>query len=233
MTKSQTNSQENTFKSKARELLEKLKSYSPSKPFIATIFLCFGILITLITQSFASKTNEKTLAREAEQDHQIKMLYHWQNEMDEWIKNNNQFHREQLSHHYIPDPFTEVERTHQRIRERIANFEKYFYELNKAENKASQKSYLSQREDDNSVYYQLNFSGFDKEEISVKIENNILNLSAKKSGNDRNKDKKSDAKLIQNSNFFYSFSLPKNIDVNNPQITKKDGEIIVRFSKKK
>ena len=91
----------------------------------------------------------------------------------------------------------------------------------KSDSNGNKTSILSHQDNKNYIY-ELNFSGFKKEEIIVEIKDKNLVFSAKKEKKDNNS---------QNlSSFYYSFSLPKDAAAV-PEIVKEDNKIIVKFSK--
>jgi HSP20 family molecular chaperone IbpA len=252
MTKSKdsTNTQKETSvktDKKKNSLLEKFKNCkskgcSFSKPFIASIFLLAGIGGTLLTQSFAHKIDNDSYKKGSTQDQQIKMLQAWQKEVNEWMKNSHakqmdksdKFFDDFYSDSY--DPFSDMNNIHKRMRERFSNFDKLFNnnfdDFTKPNySSSSSRTSISQKEDDEFVYYQLNFKGFDKDDISVKIEDKILSFAAKKLEDRTSEDKNSKSRSKMGSNFLYSFSVPKNVDLNNPEIVKENGKIVVKFKK--
>jgi len=75
--------------------------------------------------------------------------------------------------------------------------------------------------------------GFDKEDLKIEIEKNILKISANK---EMNKDEKSeDEKILRreftSSSFVRSFAIPENIDTQNISATQKDGILHVTLPK--
>ncbi len=86
---------------------------------------------------------------------------------------------------------------------------------------------ISSHEDDQNYFYELKFSGFNKDEIVVKVDK-LINFSAKTKKEVNDKDKKSSS----SSSFDYSFSLPDYDKKVKPEITKEDGKITVKLAKK-
>lgn len=206
-----------------------LKKCSFSKPFIAASFLLFGIGGTLLTQTLVN--NSKPSASQ-----QIEMLTQWQKEVNQWMRD---FHKSQIDRSdrffedFYSEPFIQIDQVHQRMRERFEDFDKYF---NSHFNEIrpislSSRTQISQKEDDDFLYYQLNFKGFDKEDVITNIKDNILTFSAKKSDQEVSQDNGVNSQLKSNSNFHYSFSLPMYIDVKNPDISRQDNNIVVKFKK--
>lgn len=113
-------------------------------------------------------------------------------------------------------------------------FDDYFYQTHEnfyQEIKDSQKSFqktqynffanLTQKQDENFHYYTLNFSGINPQDIIISHNNSELVFKANNNQENNNSS--------INSSFYYSVSLPKNY--NNPEITKNNQEIIVKFKK--
>lgn len=88
---------------------------------------------------------------------------------------------------------------------------------------------VSTREDDKNYFYELKFSGFDKDEIMVKTDNGMINFSAntKKEVNDKSR------KSSTSSSFSYSFVVPNYDKKVKPEIIKEDDRITVKFTKLK
>jgi HSP20 family molecular chaperone IbpA len=91
---------------------------------------------------------------------------------------------------------------------------------------------VSSREDENFYYYELNFSGFNKEEISVKIENNSLTFAAQNKKEISQVKKEDKNHKDSSSSFYYSFSLTQFDNKKEPKIIRQDNKIIVKLSKK-
>ena len=94
-------------------------------------------------------------------------------------------------------------------------------------NISTTKTSVSSREDEANYYYDLAFSGFKKDDIVVAIKDNNLTFSAKK---DQDKSDK-DQKLKSSTNFYYSFFVPQYNTKIDPEITKQDDKITVKFAK--
>ena len=70
------------------------------------------------------------------------------------------------------------------------------------------------------------------DDIAIEIKDNILNFKAEKQRQESSdKNGKTIAKSASKSNFYYSLSLPKNIDNNNPNIIRKNNVIEIIFEK--
>lgn len=223
---------------------DKLKDISFSKPFIASIFLLAGIGGTLLTQSFAHKIDgdfDHFSNKELRQDRQIEMLEAWQKEVNGWMKNFHDRERDRSDRFFDDfysdsfDPFSDMENIHKRMRERFSNFDRYFDNhfkgFKKPDYSKSSRTSVSQKEDKNYIYYHLNFKGFDKDDISVKIDDKILSFAAKKMQDHRVEDEKLKSRSKVGSNFLYSFSIPDNVDLDNPEIVKGKNKITVKFKK--
>lgn len=233
-----------TVKNKKKIDFDKLKNISFSKPFIASIFLLAGIGGTLLTQSFAHKIDGDSnhfSRKESRQDRQIEMFEAWQKEVNQWMRNfhdrqsnkSDKFFDDFYSDSF--DPFSDMEDIHKRMRERFSNFDRYFDNhfkgFKKPDYSKSSRTSVSQKEDKDYIYYHLNFKGFDKDDISVKIDGRILSFAAKKMEDHRVEDKKSRSRSKMGSNFLYSFSIPENVDLDNPEIVKGESKITVKFKK--
>lgn len=84
------------------------------------------------------------------------------------------------------------------------------------------QSNIISKQDNDYYCYELSFSGFKKKDINIKVKDGILTLSSES--------KEHDGSM---SNFYYSFSLPEYDLKKEPQIIRNDGQIIVKFSKRK
>ncbi len=197
-----TNEPKNCCFSKAQKAW---KEFSPSKTFIALSFLSIGVGATLITQNF------------------FKPKYH------------DNF----LSHHFPiyfsdafanDDIFTEMEKMHQTMERNFAQHQermaKIFSDLKKSD---SNNTKITNSQDDQNYYYQLDFKGFKADEIQVSVKNNVISFVGEKKEDKNDKNKSANS----SQNFRYSFSTP-NYDLSKePEIIKKDQQIIVKLAKKK
>ena len=125
--------------------------------------------------------------------------------------------------------FAEMREMQNRMNDIFANHQRQmsqaFEEANKNNNAA--RTSVSKKEDDKNYYYELNFAGFKKEDIVVSIKNDLLTFSAEKKKESDDKNKQSYA-----SNFYYSFSIPKRDENVEPEISKQDDKVVVKFVKK-
>ncbi len=123
------------------------------------------------------------------------------------------------------------EEMHQMEKEMDRVFAKQEKQMQEAFAKADQgnKSKVSTKEDAENYYYQLEFSGFKKEEILVSVKNNVVNFSAenKKSEHSKNQD------LQDNMSFHYSFLATQYDSKKEPEIIREDNKVIVKLAKKK
>ncbi len=181
------------------------KEFSPSKTFIALSFLSIGVGATLITQNFFKP-----------KDHHQILSHHFPIYFSDAFAND--------------DIFAEMEKMHQAMEHNFAKHQermaKIFSELNKSD---SNNTKITNSQDDQNYYYQLDFKGFKTDEIQVSVKNNIISFVGER------KDEKNDKNKSTNSsqNFRYSFSTP-NYDLSKePEIIKKDQQIIVKLAKKK
>ncbi len=86
------------------------------------------------------------------------------------------------------------------------------------------KSEITKIDKDNSVTYQLNFDGFNQDEINIEIQKNKLTIKADK------KDKKDNS--YSSSSFLYSFYIDEKFDHKNPEIVRNKNNITIKFNKK-
>ena len=221
------------------------KTINCSKIFIATLFLLIGIIGTILAQNLINQTSGQS-KKERVQNQQIKILQAWSQEVSKWM---NDFHRKEMERssrffedfysnpfRQPSDPFVEMEKIHQKMRKNFANYDKLFgdnFYIGKPDNynPLFNQTSVSQREDEDFLYYQLNFSGFNKDEIITTVKDNHLSFSGKKE--QKEQEDKNSAKSESNltSNFYYSFFVPKYVDTENPEIKKEEEKIIVKFPK--
>ena len=191
--------------------LKKLKTcwqkFHPSKPFIAVSFVLLGVGATLIAQNF-SKTRQQYLV----------------------IQDNFPF----FSRVAFADNdfFAEMREMERKMNQDLANHQKYMREIFDKAQKDSNQSNVSQvtsSEDADNYYYQLDFSGFKKEEIVVAIKDNVLSFSAENKKSENSKDLSS----TSSASFHYSFAVPQYNFKKELEIIRKDNQIIVKLMKKK
>ncbi len=100
-------------------------------------------------------------------------------------------------------------------------------EFDKTSNKAS-KSKIAFSEVDDGYIYELTFSGFQKEEVVINVENNNLLIFA---NNQKNSGLELENKKESVNSFYYSFSLPDFDRSKQPEIMKLENKIIVKLIK--
>ncbi|MCT4635414.1 MAG: Hsp20/alpha crystallin family protein [Rickettsiales bacterium] len=190
---------------KKNSSLSKLPAFLNSKASIGVICLLMGVGLTLLIQNYSNKNAKEAI--------------YGNNKIEELLLNPFNF-----------VPLQELDALNRRMEERFDYLDSYFDNFIKIEPTSyTRQASSSQNEDDDFIYYQINFDGYDKEDISIKIENSQLMFSAKTSQS--NEDKENSSKQFMSSNFLYSFRLPSNIYMENPEIIKEDNKIIVKFKK--
>lgn len=100
-------------------------------------------------------------------------------------------------------------------------------EFDKTGNKPS-KSKINFSEVDDGYIYELTFSGFQKEEVVINVENNNLLIFA---NNQKNSGLELENKQESVNSFYYSFSLPDFDRSKQPEIMKLENKIIVKLIK--
>ncbi len=188
-----------------RSIFKKLKScwknFHPSKPLIIVICFLLGVGSTLAVQNF-SKTRQ-------------------------------QYFLVQDDFPFFPSiAFADMREMEKKINEDLANHQRHMREIFDRAQKDSERGNVSKvtsSDDSDSYYYQLDFSGFKKEEIVVAIKNNVLNFFAE------NKKSESDKELDSSlsTSFYYSFLVPQYDLKKEPEIIRKDNQIVVKLAKKK
>ncbi len=194
--------------------LKNMKKIFGSKIFIAVIFTLVGVSGTVLAKTKDQKSS--TELADAEFDWNIVQQHHQIFENDPFFQANGIFAEMAEMEKQMNKMFV----NHQK------NMQKLFHEA-KDSGKINSQSSVIKNEDEKTHYYELNFSGFKKEDIAIKIENNSLTFSAKKEGEKTNKDYEKKAQ----SSFYYSFSLPKYDNKKEPEIVREDNKIIVKLQK--
>lgn len=207
--KNQTPNSQNSDSKKNEKYccFKKLKScyqeFSPSKSFIAASCILLGIGATLLTQNFSQHRQKYLVIR----DH---------------------FPFGQSIAFADDDFFEQMEEMQKEAERNFAAHQKRMREVFD-DSRATNKSKVSSREDADNYFYQLDFYGFTKEEITVSVKDNVVNFSAENKKSDNEKNKEASAR----ASFQYSFSVPDYDTKKEPEITQKDGQIIVKLAKKK
>lgn len=125
--------------------------------------------------------------------------------------------------------FSEIAEMEKNMNAVFANHQKHMREIFDEAQKNSEsvnKSQVSTSEDEKNYYYELTFSGFKKEEISVQVKDDILTFSGQNHVENNQNPQAS-------SSFHYSFSAPKFDTKKEPEIIRSDNKIVVKLSKKK
>lgn len=186
-----------------KKICSSWKEFSPSKPFIATSCVLLGIGVTLIAQNLTK-------------NHQNYLV----------IRNHFPF---PSSIAFADDDFfDQIEEMEKEMAQHRKNIRKVFEDAEK-KSAASSTSKVYSSEDDKNYFYHLDFLGFKKEEIVVGIKDNSVSFSAesKKSGEDKNNSVSS-----HSTSFHYSFSVPQYDTKKEPEIIRKDNQIVVKLAKK-
>jgi HSP20 family molecular chaperone IbpA len=189
------------------------KSGSYKKGLIILVSILLGVVGTIVVQDINKKRDDFFAGRRADN-------FHGFNDRPEraiFPFDNDIF-------------FREMDKVEDRMNEAFNDHRKYmakvFEDVDKNGGNVSKAS-VSTREDQDNYYYELNYSGFKKDEVSAEIKNDMLNFTAE--NKKENNDKKQRASL--GSSFHYSFSLPKYNAKKAPEITKTDDKITVKLSK--
>jgi len=207
-----------------------IKKIISSKIFIAVIFTSLGAYGAVVSQNI-----EKKSQNHAKNNYQIKHDRIVDSFFDDSFDpfNHDQF----FNHNNI---FSEIDAEMKRMRQHFdrafAQQNRYFAEAfkNSKSNFSNSPNFvkIATNQDDKSLIYKLSFSGYDKDDIAIEIKDNILNFKAEKQRQESSdKNGKTIAKSASKSNFYYSLSLPKNIDNNNPNIIRKNNVIEIIFKK--
>lgn len=91
---------------------------------------------------------------------------------------------------------------------------------------------VNTREGEYAYHIDVDLPGVKKEDISVKIENNVLTLKGERKSKKEVKEKDYYKKESSFGSFTRSFTLPENIDVENIHAENKDGVLEVTLPKK-
>ncbi len=125
------------------------------------------------------------------------------------------------------DIFAEMAMMDKGMNEVFHNHRKRMNEMFEEVQKSSaSKSEVIQRENDDSYFYELDFSGYKKEDIIVGVKGNVVTFTAenKRAGEERKNS-------YSSSSFHYSFLVPQYDTGKEPEITRLDGKIIVKLGK--
>lgn len=187
------------------------KSLFLSKTFIALICILLGASAVLLVQNIASSKTNST----------------------DNVLLNGQKNIAEINENLFPDNralFAEMDA----MEKRVSEIFKAHHEHMKATFDRAAKSNVEInqanvfiKEDNNFYYYELNFSGFKKQDIAVGIKDNVLTFSAQSKKEQDNKKQKSQT----SSNFHYSLMVPEYNFKKEPEIIREDNKIIVKLSK--
>lgn len=134
----------------------------------------------------------------------------------------------QNSHRKSNDIFSEMVLMDKKMNEVFYNHRKHMNQMfEEVQKKSTNRSEVVQRENDDSYFYELDFSGFKKEDIVVAVKGNLVTFSAENkrtAGGERKN-------AYSTSSFYYSFLAPQYDVSKEPEITRLDGKIIVKLSK--
>lgn len=126
--------------------------------------------------------------------------------------------------------FKEMEEMEKRMNKVFIGHRKAIEEAFKKSEKShiqNTNAQISSHEDEENYYYELNFSGFKKEEIKVLIKDNILTFSAQQKWNNEKKNQEN----YSSSDFYYSISVPKYDVKKEPEIIRAEDKIVVKLFK--
>lgn len=191
---------------KIKNLVKKVKSYKASKLVIILASITIGSLLTLTIQAIIIKNSQPKFIN-----------YHQQIAKDFF---DDDFFDDHLEF------FEKVEERHRKIREKMReNFAKHEKIFHNSSN--FKQAVISTKEGEDYFSYILKFKQFDKDEIEVKVKDKMLKIWAHKKEKSENNKVKSQSDL----QFSYSFTLPKNLDLDDYKIIRQKGQIEVKFKK--
>ncbi len=201
------------------------KNVFSSKIFIAVFFALLGVYVAVLSQNVILAKSQKNYYQIPKSQFVSEFEDHT-NLLSHELTNYDRF-------------FAEFDNQIQEIRQDFDRafakqndlFARSFKEFATSSHKSSSSTSFEKSQDKKFLIYKLNFKGYNKDDIEVSVNNNILKISAnKKQEKVQNKGEKALSKKISENNFYYSFYLPKNIDIN-PDIKRTDNEILVKFKK--
>ncbi len=192
-----------------------IKKIINSRLFIAIVFTIFGGLCgTILVNNSSSNAIENIIN------------YNDDETFDDLFNHKDIFSEMHLMRKRFDDMF---ERQEKIFNQRFSDF------LSEKQNDSifvNESVSVTSKREDNKLSYRLDFSGYDKDDIIVNIKENILTLSANKK---QQNSQKNDNKILRSksiANFYYSFSLPNDIDISNPIINRNKTYIEIIFPKK-
>jgi HSP20 family molecular chaperone IbpA len=233
--KEEGDSKESALKSEVKKIesgcenfISTSKSFFCSKSSIAIIFALLGVIITILFQNIAHTRGNFAIKQE------VKELKKWANDFDKM----NQNHQKMLAN-VNEDPllgakniFEEMTAMEERMNDIFARHHQYMKQAFKqavSNSSNAKNTNIIAKEDSENYQYELNFTGFKKEDIIVNVKNNLLTFLAKQEKIDKNKDNN----FKSASNFYYSFLIPADLANKEPEILRQENKITVKFKKKK
>ena len=90
---------------------------------------------------------------------------------------------------------------------------------------------LNAHETEKEISLELELPGFNKSDIEVSVENDLLTITAKKSSEKEEKDKKWLKREISRGHYQRRITLPENVDVEKISAESKDGILTVSIPK--
>lgn len=193
-------------------LKKQIKNFKPSKTFIAISSALLGIGGTVLAQNIAKK------------DEDPKKYYLTSPKQDRIYHPPRHFEGDFFGHSL----FQEIREMQREMDESFARHQarmnRIFQETSQnLEIKNSNSARINQKETDDQYFYELEFNGYKKEDIEISIKDKTLSISAKKEENNKNSQNQ--------SNFYYSFYLPKYDQKTEPKITRSDNKITIILKK--
>lgn len=218
-------------KQEIKKLLKNIKkqitNFKPSKTFIAITSLLIGIGSTVLAQNLSKKEPTK----------QYYLSSPSQDLNYQPPKHKNPKHPP-FTHNFFNDPdpfgnsiFDEIDKMQHHFDQIFESHRQHIHQnfKNNLQNHQTHNSSISKQETKNSYIFELNFNGFNKDEITIEIKDKILNISA----NSNKKDKSKKHHHQSSSNFYYSFFLNKLDQNQQPQIKRQKNNIIITLKKLK
>ncbi len=122
------------------------------------------------------------------------------------------------------DPFEELQKMRQQFEKRSMT-DSWF------SNKLDSNNDISEREDDNFIYYDIKVDDVNATSINTNIENGYITISGTTEKKSESKDKDNSAQSIFKSTFHRTFPLPENVEPNKMQMLTAKDKIILKFPK--
>ena len=188
--------------------IKNLKALFRSKTLIVALIFTFGLLIG----AFAFKIYENYRVYDISAD-----FYDKSNDtLVDFMDLDKEFDKK-ADIDKVEHEFNEYFKKQQKIFSRIINNRLTRHDKN------IHRSFVTKHENENSVSYKLELENFKSEEVEVEINEDYLVF--------RGLDKKKDDKRLISSEaqFLYSFSLPEYDKNINPEITRNNNSVVVKF----